>query len=165
MCNDAEFTNLAQVTCEQLEGSIVLTAGLILQTAISTAENLGYTAPELGDKMREECPGVMDAIENIGDEQEARENLINEVTLDLRRCSDDGASGIVTNNSSVRVDIFIDVEYLSDSVEYLSDSGVLLDTGFASVSGLRPGQTGEWDSFFSGDLDRCRAEISSVFED
>jgi hypothetical protein len=86
-----------------------------------------------------------------------RELTISEVRLTLERCSDDGAEGKVVNNSDVRVDIFIDIEYLSDS-------GTVIDTGFASVSGLRPGQTSEWDSSFFGYFDSCRAEVSSVSE-
>lgn len=157
--NEGKLTDLAIDTCQELDGSIVLTAGLILQDAIAEAEDLGFTAPELGDKMREECPGIMAAIENVGEEQERREDLPNQVSLELDGCTSDGASGTVTNNADVTVSVFIEVQFTNDA-------GVLVDIGLGSVDGLRPGQTGEWEAFFFGDdYARCRANIDSVYED
>lgn len=98
-------------------------------------------APELGDKMREACSGIMAALENVGEEQERRDNLINEVSLELERCGSDSATGTVTNNSSVRVDITIEVEFLDEA-------NVQLDTGLDFLNGLRPGQTGQWEAHF-----------------
>jgi len=164
-CGGGKLGDLAEDTCEQLEDSIVLTAGLIVQTAIDEAEDLGYTAPELGVKMREECPGIMAALENIGEDQvereierAERENLPNLIGLELEGCFSDEARGTVTNNSDVKVGVFIDVAFTDDN-------GVLIDSGLGSVSGLDPGQTGIWDaSFFGDDYARCRADIGSVFE-
>jgi hypothetical protein len=157
-CGDGGLTDLATETCEDLEDSIVLTAGSIVERAIEDAEEMGFTGPELGDKMREVCPEIMAALEGIGEEQEQRENLPNEMDLQLDECNSDGATGTVTNNSDVTADVFIDVQFTSED-------GTLIDTGFASVNGLRPGQTGEWQASFFGDgLDRCAADISSASE-
>lgn len=108
--------------------------------------------------MREACPEIMAALENVGEEQERRENLINEVELELERCGSDSATGTVRNNSDVRVDVTIEVEFVDDG-------NVLIDTGIDLVNELRPGQTGQWEAhFFGDDYARCRADISSVFE-
>lgn len=150
---------MATETCEDLEGAIVLTAGAIVQRAIDDAEELGFTGPELGDEMREVCPDIMAALEGIGEEQERRDALPSQIDLELRSCSSDGANGTVTNNSDVTVNVSIDVQFTDDS-------GTLVESGFDSVRGLRPGQTGQWDAaFFGDDYNRCSADISSVFED
>jgi hypothetical protein len=54
-----ELRELAQDTCAELEGSIMLQVGSILSKAQSRALRLGFSAPELGDSMREECPALM----------------------------------------------------------------------------------------------------------
>lgn len=157
-CGDGGLTDLATETCDDLEGSIVLTAGVILQGAIDDAADLGFTGPELGAKMREVCPGIMLALEGVGDEQERRDNLPNEMTLVVDACTSDGANGTVRNDSDVTVDIYIDVQFEATD-------GTLVDSGTGSVSGLRPGQTGEWDASYFGDTyARCSADIGSVFE-
>jgi hypothetical protein len=153
---DNRLHEIAVRTCGELEGAIVFQVGSILGGAIAEAEDAGHTAPELGDEMREECPDIMAAVESI-DEEEARDNLINEVDLQLGGCISDWAEGTVTNNAPVAVDVFIDVQFLADD-------GTLIDTT-RTVTSLRPGQTGEWDAFFFGaDYARCRADLSSVNE-
>lgn len=158
--SDAALTELAQDTCDELEGAIVLQVGGIISGAVREAEELGYEGPDLGDKMREECPGLMAAVEGIGDEQEARDNLPNEMRVVTETCSSDGASGTVTNNSDLTVDIWI-------GVNYLDSQGVIIDDGLDSVDRVRPGETARWEderfSSLSG-LANCRAEVSSVFE-
>jgi hypothetical protein len=158
--SDAALTELAQDTCDDLDSAIVLQVGGILSGAIRDAEDLGYEGPDLGDKMREDCPDLMAAMESIGEEQEARDNLPNEMRVVTERCSSDGASGTVTNESELTVDIFI-------GVNYLDSSGVIIADGLDSVDRIRPGETANWeDERFESlpDLDICRAEVSSVFE-
>ena len=102
----------------------------------------------------------MAAVEGIGDEQEARDNLPNEMRVVTETCSSDGASGTVTKNSDLTVDIWI-------GVNYLDSQGVIIDDGLDSVDRVRPGETARWEderfSSLSG-LANCRAEVSSVFE-
>lgn len=138
----------------------MLQVGGILAGAIRDAEDLGYKGPDLGDKMREECPELMAAVESIGDEQEARDNLPDQMRVVTETCSRDGASGTVTNNSDLTVDIWI-------GVNYLDSSGVIIGDGLDSADRVRPGETAKWEderfSELSG-LANCRAEVSSVFE-
>jgi hypothetical protein len=54
-----EMTELAQETCDELDGAIVMVAGSIMSGAIGKADRLGFSAAELGDKMRVECPDLM----------------------------------------------------------------------------------------------------------
>ena len=152
-----ELTPVAENACEELEGAIVLQVGGILNRAINDAADAGYSGPELGDKMREICPLTMLAVDNIGEEQEARDALPGQVDLDLYRCGSEDVTGSVTNNSDQRVDIFIEVTFENSNGVQIGDSN-------ASVSGLRPGQKGEWDAYvFDDSYDTCRARISSVF--
>ncbi len=162
-CGSA-LDDLAAETCEDLEDSIVLTAALIVSSAIEDAEDLGFSAPELGDAMREQCPEIMAALEQVGTESEEREqqerDLMSRVDLETDRCTTDGYSGTVTNNSGFTVDVTIEVEFLGRS-------NLQLDTSVDFVRSLSPGQTAQWDvSYFGneGQLDSCRAEISSVRE-
>lgn len=93
----------------------MLQVGGILSRGINGADDLGHSGPELGDKMREECPEVMTAVETLDDEQEHKENLPNEMRVRTNTCSAKGASGTVTNNSDVTVDVWIQVQYLNAS--------------------------------------------------
>jgi hypothetical protein len=54
-----QLDQLAKDTCNQLDGSIMLAAGFTLESAINKAERLGFSGPELGDRMREHCPSIM----------------------------------------------------------------------------------------------------------
>lgn len=150
---------LAKETCAELEGAVILTAGSIVSAAVAKAEDMGSSGAELGDAMRAECPGIMDALENVGEEQERREALPGQMDLEVTGCTDDGASGTVTNGSDVTVDIFIDVQYLDSS-------GTVVDDGIASISGLRPGETGNWDSgrIDDSDIARCRADVDDAYQ-
>ena len=74
-CSQAQLTELAKDTCAELDGAIVLQVGPILNRAISEADDLGFSGPELGDKMREECPSTMLALDEVGEEQERRAHL------------------------------------------------------------------------------------------
>lgn len=116
------IASLAKDTCAELDGAIVLQVGPILRKAISRAEDLGASGPELGAAMREECPETMSAIDNIGQEQEDREALPSKMVVDVTSCSDDGAGGTVRNGSTVTVDIFI-------GVQFLDAAGVVIDDG------------------------------------
>lgn len=110
--------------------------------------------------MRDECPDPVDALVNALDEVSNPGQVLNgEVSLNIIGCSDsNGASGTIKNNSTVTVDVSIEVQFTTDS-------GVLVDTRFDLVNGVRPGQTAEWDTFFSGDsMDRCEADITAVYE-
>jgi hypothetical protein len=157
-CGEDPLVALAEDTCEELDSAIVLQVGGILSSAINDAEDLGHTAPELGDALREECPELLAAVEGISEEQEERDNLINEVSLEIEGCFGDEARGSVTNNSSRTVDVFIDVQFLDES-------GVVIESGIGNARGLRPGETGRWDAhYFGNGYDRCRAVVSNVFE-
>ena len=165
----------ADETCIDLEGAIVLQTGGILNSSISRAEALGFEAPDLGDVMRRACPDVMTALEQVTEdqeqrelereqrelEQERREQLPNLISLSVE-CAPEGAYGGVRNDSDVTVDVFIDVQFLDAN-------GVIVADGGDSVSGLRPGETGYWDSRFferttRGSYHDCRAEVSNAFE-
>jgi hypothetical protein len=149
---------LAKETCAELEGAIVLTAGTIVSRAIAEAEDMGASASELGDAMRSECPEIMAAIENIGEEQERRDALPAQMEVEVTACTDQGAEGTVKNNSSATVDVYVDVQFLDQA-------GTVVDDGIGSIGGLRPGETGRWDaSSFEGGWSRCRANVGSVFE-
>jgi hypothetical protein len=150
---------LAKETCAELEGAIVLQAGPIVQRAIADAEDMGATAGDLGDAMRSECPEIMAAIENIGQEQEQRDALPGQMDVEVTACTiGDGAEGTVKNNSASTVDVFIDVQYLDQA-------GTVVDDGIGSISGLRAGETGRWQaSSFEGGWSRCRANVGNVFE-
>lgn len=54
-----EMNELAKETCDEIDGSIMLVVGGVMKKAIGKAERLGFSGPELGDRMREECPGLM----------------------------------------------------------------------------------------------------------
>ena len=101
----------------------------------------------------------MNAIENIGDEPETRDNLINEVALDSDGCSQESAKGTVKNNSNVTVNVTVEVQFLKD--------GVLEDTGLDFITGLNPGQTATYEAHYFGNstLTNCRPSISRVSED
>jgi hypothetical protein len=149
---------LAKETCAELEGAIVLQAGPIVQRAIAKAEDMGATAGDLGDAMRSECPEIMAAIENIGEEQDRRDALPSLMDVEVTACTEDGAEGTVKNNSSSTVDVFIDVQFLDQA-------GTVVDDGLGSINGLRAGETGRWDaSSFEGGWSRCRANVGNVFE-
>lgn len=64
--------SLAQDTCAELDGAMVIQAGPILKKAVSRAERLGFTGPDLGDRMRDECPSLMRALEERAAEAQAR---------------------------------------------------------------------------------------------
>jgi hypothetical protein len=157
-CGGSELETIASETCASLETAIVLQTGAILTNALSDAEAAGYTGPELGEALTTECPAMMAAVDRIGDEQEAEANLVNEVDLALDQCTPDGASGTVTNNSDVMVDVFLDITFTADD-------GTLVDTGLGSVSSLAPGQTGEWDAYVGrDDFDKCKIADHEVYD-
>jgi len=58
-----EMQELARETCDELNGAIVLQAGPILNKAIGKTKRLGFEPTELGDRMREECPDLMQAMD------------------------------------------------------------------------------------------------------
>ncbi len=160
------LVKVAQDACLELDGAIVLQVGGILNRAISKAEALEFDGPDLGDAMRSDCPSLMTAIEQVGEdqeererEQERRERLPDLMALAFE-CGSDNAYGAVRNDSNVTVDVFIDVQFLNGD-------GVLVDDSIDSINGLRPGETGYWDAPF---LSRgrswatCRAEVNSAFE-
>lgn len=70
-----------------------------------------------------------------------------------------GMWGEVTNNTAVRVDIFIETDFVDAR-------GVIVDQGNAWVSGLAPGRTAQWQSVAIVEFDEfewCEARISSVY--
>ena len=161
-CGDGggRLAQLAEDTCAELDGSMMLTAGGTLVRAFDDANAMGYSGPEFGDALRAECPSIMSQINDWFAVQERRDNLINEVGLDLDGCWQDRAEGTVTNNASVTVQVFIEVQFLDFA-------DVLIDTGIDSISGLRPGQTATWEANYWSDsrYAECSAEITSVYED
>ena len=54
-----QLDQLAKDTCDELDGSIMLVAGVTLESAVNKAERLGFSGPELGDRMREHCPSIL----------------------------------------------------------------------------------------------------------
>ncbi len=75
------------------------------------------------------------------------------------KCTLSEATGRVTNNSKMTVNLFIEAQFLDSS-------GVVVDDSNASVRGLRPGETGEWDAPYLGSrsYSNCRAQVTSAFE-
>ncbi len=75
------------------------------------------------------------------------------------KCTPSEATGRVTNNSKMTVNLFIEAQFLDSS-------GVVVDDSNASVRGLRPGETGEWDAPYLGSrsYSNCRAQVSSALE-
>jgi len=86
------------------------------------------------------------------------EILEEQMSVEVTGCTDDGASGTVTNHSSQTVDVYIETNYLDSA-------GVILDDGIDNVRGIRPGETADWDAGYFGDKDvaRCRATLSSAY--
>jgi hypothetical protein len=60
-----DMDELAQETCDELDGAIVMVAGPIVSKAVGKSERLGFTGPELGDRMREKCPGIMNHLDSL----------------------------------------------------------------------------------------------------
>lgn len=58
-----QLQELADNTCSNLDGQMMLAVGPILKNAIDKAGKLGFSGPELGDKMRARCPDIMYQIE------------------------------------------------------------------------------------------------------
>lgn len=54
-----QLKELAAETCDELDGAIVMVAGPLMNKAIGKAGRLGFEGHELGDAMREQCPGLM----------------------------------------------------------------------------------------------------------
>lgn len=69
-----QLDNLAQDTCAELEGAIVMQAGPILHKSVSRAERLGYTGFDLGDKMKRHCPSLMNALSERSRDAQQRHN-------------------------------------------------------------------------------------------
>jgi hypothetical protein len=84
--------------------------------------------------------------------------LADQVHVTLTDCTEEAASGTVTNNADITVTIYIDVEFLDNA-------GVIVDNGIDSVSGVRPGETAKWEARFVGDafFSQCRGNVRSVF--
>lgn len=159
MVNDP-VGDLADDTCRRLEDAIVLQVGGIVNRATSEAESMGSSGPELGEAMRERCPGMIAAMQGIADEQEADNQLPSQVEVLGVSCGADQVNGEIRNNSDRTVTVFLDVRF------YDSGETVLLDSSTASVSGLDPGQTGRYESYVPvGSYERCRVVVSSVFGD
>lgn len=157
-----DLVRIAEDACNELEGAIVLQVGGIVTQAIGRAERVGRSGLELGEALRARCPDLMAALDEITEDQERRERLPSLMAINYR-CDADGAVGTARNDSDVSVDVFIDVEFLDDS-------GVLVDSSIGTVSGLRPGETGTWEAAFLGRFSgrsyaRCRAAVDSAFED
>ncbi|MCH7553614.1 MAG: hypothetical protein IIC82_06430 [Chloroflexi bacterium] len=85
--------------------------------------------------------------------------LESQMRINGTKCTLDEATGRVTNNSKMTVKLFIEVQFLDSS-------GVVVDDSNASVRGLRPGETGEWDAPYLGSrsYSNCRAQVTSAFE-
>ncbi|WP_395160058.1 FxLYD domain-containing protein [Ilumatobacter sp.] len=66
------------------------------------------------------------------------------------------ATGTVTNRSGKTVDVFI-------AVRYFTAAGILVDSSRAHVQGLRPGETGAWETGTGERFARCTAEVDSAF--
>lgn len=155
--DDRRLNELADETCSELEGAIVLQAGPILSGALGEADDLGFTGPELGDEMRSECPGLMEAVDNIGEESERREGLSGQMEAELGECTSDSVTGTVVNRSDVAVDVWIEVD-LED------EAGVNVGSSSATVRRLRPGQEGRWEAPVFESYATCRARVGTVSE-
>lgn len=85
-------------------------------------------------------------------------DLVSLMSIDVKGCSRQGATGTVRNRSDVVVDVFVEVQFLDAG-------GVVVDNSLASVSGLRPGETGKWDAPRIDDnpVDSCRANVDNAF--
>jgi hypothetical protein len=58
-----ELDELAKRTCMDLDGSMMLFVPPKLTSAVDDAERLGFTGEELGDRMREHCPSIIQQIQ------------------------------------------------------------------------------------------------------
>ena len=85
--------------------------------------------------------------------------LESQMRINGTKCTPNEATGRVTNNSDMTVKLFIEVQFLDSS-------GIVIDDSNASVRGLRPGETGEWDAPYLGSrsYSNCRAQVTSAFE-
>jgi hypothetical protein len=54
-----QLDQLAKDTCDDVDGAMMLTAISTLSSSINKAERLGFSGPELGDRMREHCPSIV----------------------------------------------------------------------------------------------------------
>lgn len=155
--DERRLNELAQETCSELEGAIVLQAGGILSGALDEADDLGFTGPELGDEMRSECPGLMQAMDNIGEESERREGLRGQMEAEITRCTSDSVTGTVVNRSDVTVDVWLEID-LED------EDGVNVGSSSATVQRLRPGQEGRWEAPVFESYARCTGRVGTVSE-
>ena len=85
--------------------------------------------------------------------------LESQMRINGTKCTPDEATGRVTNNSDMTVKLFIEVQFLDSS-------GIVIDDSNASVRGLRPEETGEWDAPYLGSrsYSNWRAQVTSAFE-
>lgn len=159
LAGENELQELAEETCDELEGAIVLQVGGIINSAVNRAERMGASGPELGNRMRQECPGVMGAVENIGEEQEREESLADEVEMVDLECLGDSAEGRVRNNNDVAVDVWVEIDFMDE------EGGTVLEQGLDNLS-LQPNTTGRYDvtnigpsaGFCSGRIDTVRSK-------
>lgn len=60
---DARLDELGEFTCEALDGTNLLGAASIIGVAVDRAEELGFSGPELGDRLQAHCPFLYDEIQ------------------------------------------------------------------------------------------------------
>lgn len=60
---DARLDELGEFTCEALDGTNLLGAASIIGAAVERAEELGFSGPELGDRLQAHCPFLYDEIQ------------------------------------------------------------------------------------------------------
>jgi hypothetical protein len=59
-----ELRELARETCDEIDGAMVIVVAGVINKASNKAERLGFEKQELGEEMREQCPGVVAALED-----------------------------------------------------------------------------------------------------
>lgn len=82
------------------------------------------------------------------------------VEIGVETCTDEGASGTVTNGNDVKVSVRVEVDFISDQ-------GELLDVADEWVHDLQPRQSWQWETvaFNIAGVAHCDARIDGLFED
>ena len=60
-----QVKSLAKDTCKDMEGMMLIAAAGLLKKRTEEAEDLGFSGPEFGNKLREECPAIMQQFEDF----------------------------------------------------------------------------------------------------
>lgn len=157
---DPALTELAQETCATLDDMDASQAGPTIIQAIDEADSLGFAEVDLTNAMREECPSVAKAIDAFLDGLETRMATPSELVITTDQCSNEGASGTVTNNFGYTVRVILDIYYFNKD-------GTILDVSIRPVDHVSSDETGTWEDKLytdTSEVDTCEAVMNVYFE-